>query len=97
MRCKDANAAQSWAFRHRMHPDFWPGRKVRYEVVHGTRPMYNRGCRCEPCVVANRNYMREYMRKYLRDQDNLLKHRERSREFMRRQRIKGDLDDKADL
>ena len=30
---------------------------------HGTRHMYNyHGCRCQPCVEAQRTYMREYMR-----------------------------------
>lgn len=28
--------------------------------VHGTRTSYNRGCRCEPCVEANRAYMRAW-------------------------------------
>ncbi len=28
---------------------------------HGTRSKYVGGCRCDPCVLANRNYQREYM------------------------------------
>jgi len=30
--------------------------------VHGTRTSYNRGCRCDGCVEANRAYMRAWQR-----------------------------------
>ena len=29
---------------------------------HGTRTMYVKGCRCEPCRDANRVYQRQYLR-----------------------------------
>ena len=28
---------------------------------HGTRSMYVKGCRCEPCSVVNAEYQRDYM------------------------------------
>lgn len=28
---------------------------------HGTRARYTAGCHCDPCTVANRDYMRAYM------------------------------------
>lgn len=31
---------------------------------HGSRGSYVDGCRCYPCIEANREYMREYMRRY---------------------------------
>jgi hypothetical protein len=32
-------------------------------ITHGVRRGYNRGCRCEECKTANRDYMRSYMRR----------------------------------
>lgn len=29
-------------------------------VTHGTRSRYRKGCRCEECTVANREYMRRF-------------------------------------
>ncbi len=29
---------------------------------HGTRYMYNKGCHCRPCTIANRIYVRNYKR-----------------------------------
>jgi hypothetical protein len=34
-------------------------------MEHGTISMYQRTrCRCEPCVLANRDYRRQHMRQY---------------------------------
>lgn len=30
---------------------------------HGTRSKYNSGCKCRPCLIANRIYTREYKRR----------------------------------
>lgn len=30
-------------------------------TAHGTRSRYQRGCRCDPCTAANRDYQRAYM------------------------------------
>lgn len=30
------------------------------KIAHGTRAGYKKGCRCEPCTAANREYFRAY-------------------------------------
>jgi len=34
--------------------------------AHGTRTAFNRGCRCEACVEANRSYMRDWQARHRR-------------------------------
>lgn len=43
-------------------PDSRRGRKAG-ELQHGKNGTYNRGCRCEPCSDAAREYQREYLRR----------------------------------
>src|SRR5438046_1999815 len=35
-------------------------RSARHPLVHGTRAGYQKGCRCEPCKVADRQYLNHY-------------------------------------
>lgn len=53
--------------------------------MHGTRSMYNSGCRCEECKKAYLAYTQEY---YQKNKDKILE-RERSK-YYRQKRLKGE-------
>lgn len=60
-------ALDQWMSRGGFPPEQWQARgqigrprrqqdgPTRDDVVHGTRRGYNKGCRCIPCTVANRD------------------------------------------
>lgn len=56
--CHTCGKESQWAGEHRDCPECRSQRARN----HGTNSRYNKGCRCEPCTEAHRDYMRQWNR-----------------------------------
>lgn len=54
------------------------------ETAHGTRSRYVRGCRCEPCTIANRDYARARYLEKAQGRGNPLVSTARARRHLRK-------------
>ncbi len=57
---------------------------------HGGIKEYRRGCRCEPCKEANREYMTEYRERHRKEADRLAAYEEGDTRWVKRAKCRGE-------